>query len=64
MLPVIVQRMTGSFFMLKIALTTIILTLAPLTAFAECFGDHQQAMSCADGAVWDSETKSCIKVTG
>lgn len=50
--------------MLRTVLTAVILTAAPLAAAAECSSQHQQAMSCADGLVWDSETKRCTKVTG
>ncbi|MYM54193.1 carbohydrate-binding module family 14 protein [Thalassovita mangrovi] len=50
--------------MIKTILTAVILTAAPLAASAQCTKDHQQAMSCADGTVWDAETKSCTKVTG
>lgn len=50
--------------MIKTILTAVVLTAAPLAAVAECSSKHQQAMSCADGTVWDAETKSCTKVTG
>ncbi|MBR9651754.1 carbohydrate-binding module family 14 protein [Thalassovita aquimarina] len=50
--------------MIKIVLTAVVLTAAPLAAFAQCSRDHQQVMSCADGTVWDAESKSCTKVTG
>ncbi|WP_319823854.1 hypothetical protein [Thalassovita sp.] len=50
--------------MIRTVLTALILSAAPVAALAECFSDHQQAMSCADGKVWDQDSKSCIATTG
>ena len=43
---------------LKTALAALALTLAPVMVSAACPSGHQ-AMSCAEGMVWDSETRSC-----
>lgn len=32
-------------------------------AIAGCSGHSQQAMTCADGTVWDSATQTCIPLT-
>lgn len=50
--------------MIRTVLIALSLTTAPLTALAECPYDHQQAMSCADGKVWDKDSKSCTSATG
>lgn len=48
---------------LKSVLTAAVLTLVPLASTAECFGDHsQQAMSCAEGNVWDADKAACVPV--
>ncbi|MEQ6247652.1 hypothetical protein ABMC89_02040 [Sulfitobacter sp. HNIBRBA3233] len=48
---------------LKIALTTAALLLAPtLTLAAGCNYD-KQAMSCAEGTVYDSASNSCVATT-
>lgn len=44
---------------LKTAFAALMLSLAPMIASAACPG--HQAMSCADGMVWDHETGNCIK---
>lgn len=49
--------------MIRTILTALILA-APLSAQAECPYDHQQAMSCADGKVWDKDSKTCTAATG
>lgn len=48
--------------MIRTVLTTLILA-TPLAAQAECPRDHQ-AMSCADGKVWDKDSKTCTAATG
>ena len=45
---------------LKTAFAALLLSLAPMLASAACPGGHQ-AMSCAEGMVWDSQTGDCIK---
>jgi hypothetical protein len=48
----------------KIVLTTAALTLASaMSVQAGCGKHEQQAMSCADGATWDSATKTCVPQT-
>jgi len=27
---------------------------------AECQGNHDQAMSCVEGTIWDAETAACV----
>lgn len=47
---------------IKTALAALVLALAPAIASATCFGDHsQQAMSCADGMIWDEKTATCVE---
>ncbi|CUH65325.1 hypothetical protein TL5118_01257 [Thalassovita autumnalis] len=43
-----------------------LLTVAPIMSHAMgCSSGHsQQAMSCADGTVWDETARACVKVTG
>ena len=50
--------------MLKTTLTALVLALAPAIAGAACFDGHtKQAMTCAEGSVWDSEKAVCVDVT-
>jgi len=50
---------------LKTLLAALALSAAPSFGIAMCSGDSHQAMSCAEGTVWDSETNSCVQqVTG
>lgn len=44
----------------KTAFAALALTLAPMMVSAACPSSHQ-AMSCAEGMVWDTETRSCTK---
>ena len=48
----------------KALLAAAVLAFAPIASFAACTGEQHQAMSCADGMVFDSETNSCKTVTG
>ncbi|EAR52226.1 hypothetical protein OG2516_02279 [Oceanicola granulosus HTCC2516] len=45
---------------MKIAVL-FVLTLFPTLALAQAC-DHDQAMSCADGMIWDPETGTCEAV--
>jgi hypothetical protein len=48
----------------KVVLTSVALTLAStLSAYAGCGKHSEQAMSCAEGAVWDSEARVCVPQT-
>jgi Chitin binding Peritrophin-A domain len=38
------------------------LLASPVTAWAACTGHDQQAMSCAQGQVWDPETDACVPI--
>lgn len=45
----------------KIALTCAALIVAPaVAAQAGCAAHDKQAMSCADGSIYDAETNSCV----
>lgn len=49
---------------IKTLLTAAALAVAPAFAFAACGGHSQQAMSCADGLVYDTESGTCKVVSG
>ena len=41
----------------------ILLLSPPLAAWADCQGHReQQAMSCAEGMMWDAETNACVPI--
>ena len=46
---------------MKTILTAFTIALMPMSAFAMCSGKSHQAMSCAEGTVWDIESQSCVK---
>ncbi len=49
---------------IKTAIATLALALAPSIALAMgCSSDHrmQEAMSCAEGSVWDAEAGTCVE---
>lgn len=49
---------------IKVVATSVALTLATsLSAFAACGSHSKQAMTCADGTSWDSESRSCVPTT-
>ena len=51
---------------LKLVIATLALSVAPSLAMAACFGDHNKedvVMSCAQGTVYDAETKSCVPMS-
>ncbi|MCX7565057.1 hypothetical protein OS189_01705 [Sulfitobacter sp. F26169L] len=48
---------------MKIALSTIALILLPSISFAAGCSYGKQAMSCAEGTVYDSASHSCIAVS-
>ncbi|MFD1341776.1 adenylosuccinate lyase [Litorisediminicola beolgyonensis] len=51
--------------MIKTTLTAAALFLASaLGVSAACSGHSDQAMTCADGTVYDSESNSCKTVSG
>ena len=46
-----------------IVTTATIVLISTASAFATCNGkQHQQAMSCAEGTVYDAETRTCQPV--
>lgn len=48
---------------MKIALTTLALTLVPAMGFAAGCNYDKQAMSCAAGTVYDADSNSCVATT-
>lgn len=48
----------------RLLMTATAFTLASaLSAWGACAGHSQQVMSCAEGMVWDQETKTCVPLT-
>ena len=47
--------------MTKAIVAALALVILPATAFAMCSGKQHRAMSCAEGTVWNSETRTCVK---
>lgn len=45
---------------IKTAFAAIALAVLPAFGYAACSTSHQ-AMSCADGTVWDAATQSCVQ---
>ena len=41
----------------------LILAILPAATLAQPVCDHETAQSCAQGYVWDAETKSCVQVS-
>jgi hypothetical protein len=49
----------------KTILAALVLSLAPMAAYAECsYGKHAQTTSCQDGTVWDAASGACVATTG
>jgi hypothetical protein len=49
----------------KTLLTAALLVLGSVASgYAACSGHSEQAMTCADGTVYDTETGTCKVVTG
>ncbi|WP_191090116.1 hypothetical protein [Histidinibacterium aquaticum] len=48
---------------MKTAFTVFVLALLPGLAAAQCGGHDRQAMSCAEGSIYDAETGTCEPVT-
>ena len=45
---------------IKTTLAVLALMCAPSLALAMgCSSQHEQAMSCSEGSVWDAESRSC-----
>lgn len=44
----------------KLTLAVVALMLAPSLASAMCSRDQHQAMNCAEGTVYDSQTGACV----
>lgn len=50
--------------MIRTMVCAAMLTVLPALSYAGCSGSHQ-AMSCAEGTVWDADTQTCVEqVTG
>lgn len=45
--------------MIKTLLAAAALATLPALGFAACSGSHQ-AMSCAEGTVWDADSGTCV----
>jgi hypothetical protein len=45
----------------KIVFTALALTILPATAFATCSGKTHLGMSCAEGTVWDADSRTCVE---
>jgi hypothetical protein len=57
-------RKRGESMKIKVVATSVALTLATsLSAFAACDNHSKQAMTCADGTSWDSQSRSCVPTT-
>lgn len=46
---------------IKTILAALALTVLPAVSYAACSGKSHQAMSCAEGSVWDADTRTCVK---
>ena len=47
--------------MFRKLLATVVIGLMPGLAIAGgCFDHGEQAMSCADGTVWDPQSRTCV----
>lgn len=51
---------------LKTLLATLVLSIAPSLALAQCSGHGtEQASSCVSGYVWDNDARACVpQITG
>jgi hypothetical protein len=47
--------------MTRLVLALVLLS-SPLAAWAQCSGHSEQAMSCAEGTMWDQELNACVPV--
>lgn len=47
---------------LLLALAVIAAPVGALAQEPRC--SHEQAMSCAEGSVWDAESRTCVPVVG
>ena len=51
---------------MKVLLVAVAMVALPTLSYAACsgYGHQEAAMTCADGLVWDSETRTCVTVSG
>lgn len=50
---------------IKTLIAAMALATLPAASYAMCAGKSHQAMSCAEGTMWDAASQTCIKqVTG
>lgn len=47
---------------MKACLLAAALLAAPFSAWAACRDSHDQAMSCAEGTIWDPATGTCVPI--
>ncbi|SDN35724.1 Chitin binding Peritrophin-A domain-containing protein [Lutimaribacter pacificus] len=45
---------------IKTTLAALALITVPALASATCAGKTHQAMSCAEGTVWDADSQACV----
>lgn len=45
---------------IKTTLAALALITVPALASAMCAGKTHQAMSCAEGTVWDADSQACV----
>lgn len=63
--PARVSRASKETKTMRILITSTILALTPIAALAQCqWGEHETAMSCAEGLVYDEESKTCVQPVG
>ena len=46
---------------IKTALAALALTILPAISYASCSDRSHQAMSCAEGSVWDAASSTCVQ---
>lgn len=46
--------------MMKTTLAALALALTPMMASAMCSDKSHQAMTCAEGSMWDAASQSCV----
>ncbi len=47
---------------MKRLVLAVALLATPLAAWADCSRSDQQAMSCAEGTMWDAATNACVPI--
>ena len=47
---------------LKTLFAAAVFALSPALVLAACYDHSEQAMTCADGTTYDTETKTCVQI--